>query len=91
VHHTGSKDEQEAEGIAHQISLEGVLHQLTQPFLVVFGKLDRLIPWQQAVRVAEEAPNAELVMYEDGNHVCNNMPYRYRPLVGDWMREHLMT
>jgi 2,6-dihydroxypseudooxynicotine hydrolase len=91
VHHTGSKDESGAELIANQISLEGVLHQLTQPFLVVFGKLDRLIPWQQAVRVAEEAPNAELVMYEQGNHVCNNMPYRYRPLVGDWMREQLLT
>jgi len=91
VHHTGCKEEAGAEKIAKQISLEGILHQLTQPFLVVFGKLDRLIPWQQAVRVAKEAPNAELVMYEEGNHVCNNMPYRYRPLVGDWMREQLYT
>ncbi|OGO18115.1 MAG: hypothetical protein A2Z14_13345 [Chloroflexi bacterium RBG_16_48_8] len=91
AHHTHSKDEAEAEKKAKQISLKGVLHLLTQPFLVVFGKLDRLIPWQQAVRVAEEAPNAELVMYEQGNHVCNNMPYRYRPLVGDWMREQLLA
>ena len=59
------------------------------PLLVVFGKLDRLIPWQQAERVAAEAPNAELVMYPDGNHVCNNLPYKYRPLVADWMSEHL--
>jgi pimeloyl-ACP methyl ester carboxylesterase len=91
VHHTNSKDEAEAAEKASKISLEGVLHQLSQPFLVVFGKLDRLIPWQQAVRVAQEAPNAELVMYDEGNHVCNNMPYRYRPLVGDWMREQLGT
>jgi hypothetical protein len=28
-------------------------------------------------------------MYPDGNHVCNNLPYRYRPLVGDWMAERL--
>jgi esterase/lipase len=91
VHHTNSKDEAEAAEKAKEISLEGVLQQLTQPFLVVFGKLDRLIPWQQAVRVSQEAPNAELVMYEEGNHVCNNMPYRYRPLVGDWMFEQLQA
>jgi len=39
---------------------------------VIFGKLDRLIPWQQAEWLAAEAPQAELVMYPDGNHVCNN-------------------
>jgi 2,6-dihydroxypseudooxynicotine hydrolase len=57
--------------------------------LVVFGKLDRLIPYQHAEWVAAEAPNARLVMYENGNHVCNNIPYKYRPLVADWIRETL--
>jgi hypothetical protein len=28
-------------------------------------------------------------MYEDGNHVCNNLPYRYQPLAADWVRECL--
>jgi hypothetical protein len=28
-------------------------------------------------------------MYPDGNHVCNNIPYKYRPLVGDWLAERL--
>jgi 2,6-dihydroxypseudooxynicotine hydrolase len=28
-------------------------------------------------------------MYEDGNHVCNNIPYKYRPLVADWMSRAL--
>lgn len=90
THHSGAKDEAEAHEKALQLSLEGVLSRVTQPLLVVFGKLDRLIPWQQAERVAAEAPNAELVMYPEGNHVCNNIPYKYRPLVGDWMRERLL-
>jgi hypothetical protein len=34
-------------------------------------------------------PNAEWVLYEDGTHVCNNLPFRYRPLVGDWMADRL--
>jgi 2,6-dihydroxypseudooxynicotine hydrolase len=29
-------------------------------------------------------------MYPDGNHVCNNIPYKYRPLVADWIREQLL-
>jgi hypothetical protein len=28
-------------------------------------------------------------MFEDGNHVCNNIPYKYRPQQADWMRHHL--
>jgi hypothetical protein len=28
-------------------------------------------------------------MYPDGNHVCNNIPYKYRPLMADWLHERL--
>jgi dipeptidyl aminopeptidase/acylaminoacyl peptidase len=90
THHSGARDEAEAQDKALQFTLEEVLPQVIQPLLVVFGKLDRLIPWQHAERVAAEAPNAKLVMYPEGNHVCNNIPYKYRPLVGDWMKERLL-
>ena len=89
VHHSGAGSVEEAKAIADTLTLTGVLAKVTQPFLVVFGKLDRLIPFEQAERVAAEAPNAELVMYPEGNHVCNNVPYKYRPLAGDWMAERL--
>lgn len=89
LHHAGAGDEAEGKEKASQLNLEGVAQRIMQPMLIVFGKQDRLIPWQQAQRLATEAPNATLVMYEDGNHVCNNIPYKYRPLVGDWMREQL--
>lgn len=89
LHHSGAKSEEEGRQKALQLSLEGVSERVTQPMLVVFGQQDRLIPWQQAERLAAEAPHAQLVMYPDGNHVCNNIPYKYRPLVGDWMKETL--
>lgn len=89
VHHSGAGSVEEAKRVADRLTLTGVLPKVTQPFLVIFGKLDRLIPFEQAERVAAEAPNAELVMYPDGNHVCNNLPYKYRPLAGDWMAERL--
>jgi len=89
VHHSGAADEAEGEKRASQLDLGPVLPRLRTPFLVIFGRLDQLIPWQQAERVAAEAPTAELVMYEHGNHVCNNIPYLYRPLAADWTAERL--
>ena len=40
-------------------------------------------------RIAEATRNSEWLLYEEGTHVCNNMPFRYRPLVADWMSERL--
>jgi hypothetical protein len=28
-------------------------------------------------------------LLEGGNHVCNNMPFRYRPVIGDFFLYHL--
>jgi hypothetical protein len=28
-------------------------------------------------------------MFDEGNHVCNNIPYKYRPLTADWLKEQL--
>ncbi len=89
VHHSGAADEDEGRQVALTLNLDGVASRVRQPMLVIFGKLDRLIPWAHAEQLAAEAPKAELIMYPDGNHVCNNLPYKYRPLAGDWMQEAL--
>ena len=72
-------------------TLRGILAKVTCPLLVVHGAKDRLFPPEQAERIAREAPRATLLMYPDGNHVCNNIPYKYRPAMADWMREQLTT
>jgi len=86
---SGTTTPEETYEFASRITLEGVLGRLTQPMVVVFGKRDRLVPWQQAVRVAEEAPHADLWMFEEGNHVCMNLTYRWRPQAADWLAERL--
>src|SRR5262249_250842 len=78
-----------AEGLAGGRRLRGVLQGLSQPMIVVFGRRDRLVPWQQAAQVAREAPNAQLWMFDDGNHVCMNITYRWRPQAADWLAERL--
>lgn len=86
---SGAHSEAEAIARARQLSLSGLLHRVRQPVLVVFGRQDRLIPYQQAEQVAAELPNGELVMYPKGNHTCANVPYKSRPLIADWLAERL--
>lgn len=75
---------------AHTLSLEGLAGQITCPLFLVAGKQDRIIPWQDAERVAREAGGpVELLIVDDGNHVVNNRAYRYRTQTADWMAERL--
>jgi pimeloyl-ACP methyl ester carboxylesterase len=87
--YSGSPTIEDARRRAHELDLEGVASQITQPALIITGMLDRLIPWESTRAVADEAPNATFVLYEEGNHVCNNVAYRYRPLLADWLGERL--
>jgi 2,6-dihydroxypseudooxynicotine hydrolase len=89
VFYTKSANEAEAKEKAYALNLEGVLDKVTQPLLVIHGARDRLFPPEQAERIAREAPNSTLVMYPDGNHVCNNIAYKYRPVMADWMSDQL--
>ncbi len=85
----GAATIEEAHQVAERMTLAGVAERIAQPMVVVFGKRDRLVPWQHAERVAAEAPAAELWMFDEGNHVCMNMTYRWRPQAADWMAEQL--
>lgn len=85
----GAASPEEAYAFAARMTLAGVAERISQPAIVVFGKQDRLVPWQQAVRVAQEAPAAELWLFEEGNHVCLNMSYRWRPQAADWLAGQL--
>jgi pimeloyl-ACP methyl ester carboxylesterase len=89
VARSGARDEREGREKASQLDLAGVVERLTQPALFITGRLDRLIPWQQTARAAEEAPGGTFVMHEDGNHACANVPYKTRPLIADWLAEQL--
>jgi dienelactone hydrolase len=86
-----SADLETARHRASLLTLEGVAPRIRIPFLVVFGKQDRLIPFQDAERLYVEIASSDkrLEMYEEGNHVVNNIAYAYRPLVADWVADHL--
>jgi 2,6-dihydroxypseudooxynicotine hydrolase len=89
VYGCGAGSSEEAYAFAGRMTLAGVAERITQPMVVVFGKRDRLVPWQQAAQVAREAPNAQLWMFDEGNHVCMNITYRWRPQAADWLAGQL--
>ena len=91
VFYTHSRDEAEAFEKSKQLSLYGVIDRVDCPILVIHGAKDRLFPPEQAERIAREAKHATLLMYPEGNHVCNNITYKYRPAMADWMRDRLAT
>lgn len=81
-----------AEGLAFakRLTLAEVAHQIRCPLLIIFGAGDRIIPVSEGKRLADAAVGpVELVVYEEGNHVCFNIPYKFRPLSADWMAEQL--
>jgi dienelactone hydrolase len=87
---SGADGETDAIQRARQLSLAGCTDALTMPLLIVAGRQDRIIPWQDAVRLRDSVPGpAELLLLEQGNHGCANLPYRHRPYSADWMARQL--
>ncbi|MEK9965341.1 MAG: alpha/beta fold hydrolase [Rhodospirillaceae bacterium] len=85
-----SASEDAARDVANRMSLEGVAEKIECPLFVLAGKLDRLVPYTDAERLAAEASGpVELLVVEDGNHIANNRTYRYRLQSADWMADRL--
>jgi dienelactone hydrolase len=89
--HLGAADPEDARERLARFTLAGRAARIRQPLLVVFGRRDRLVPAAHAERLAAEAPNARLVMYEQGNHGCTNLHWRHTPLEADWMAARLRS
>jgi alpha-beta hydrolase superfamily lysophospholipase len=82
-------DKQKLVELHRRCTLEGLASKIRCPLLVIHGTQD-FMPVEQAKRIYAEASGPkEWVLLEGGNHVCNNMPFRYRPLAGDFLAKHL--
>ncbi len=75
---------------ADECTLVGLASQITAPLLIVAGRQDTVVGWQGACRLAQEAGDAaEVVLLEEGNHGCANLPDLHRPYSADWMARQL--
>lgn len=83
-------DEAAARRHAAQLTLAGVAERITCPIYIVNGRQDRIVPAADAERLARAVRGpVTLVMVEDGNHIANNRPYRWRPQSADWLADRL--
>jgi dienelactone hydrolase len=85
-----SPDPGTARARAAALSMAGRAGLIRCPLLAVMGKLDRLIPWQDAQRLVDEAAGpAELLLLEQGNHGCANLAPFHRHTTADWAARKL--
>jgi 2,6-dihydroxypseudooxynicotine hydrolase len=91
MHYSGTKSEEEAFEFSKRMSLEGIAEKITCPLLVIHGKLDPLVPWEQGKRIVDQASSEDkqFVLYEEGIHSCSNVRYKAGPLVTNWLTEKL--
>ena len=86
-----SKTIAESHERAKLFTMEGKAQKIKCPLLVIFGAGDRLIAPEEGERLARATSGpSELVVYPEGNHVCFNISYKFRPLTGDWMAKTLL-
>ena len=87
---THAKNLDEAEKIAKTFTLKGIMEKVKVPLLIVHSQGDVVCRYEEAERMAREAGGpTRLELYPDGNHVCDNIPYKVRPLMADWMVRQL--
>jgi 2,6-dihydroxypseudooxynicotine hydrolase len=86
---SGAHDDEDGRRLALTLDLTGVCEQIGVPALYVTGKLDRLIPWQQTQRQADETTKGKFVLFPEGNHGVSNLPSKARPMIADWMADQL--
>ena len=71
------------------IGLQYAFVALRVPVLVVHGEKDPIVPVANARRIAAAQPDADVWLYPDGNHSCNNLHTIVRPAISDWLAERL--
>src|SRR3954463_11293279 len=87
---THSKTLEEAGQIGVRMTLKGAAKNITCPIYIVAGTKDRLTSPEEAKKLAAEVSGpCMLSIIEGGNHVVNNLWYRYRDQTADWIATQL--
>jgi dienelactone hydrolase len=81
---------EEAGKVSARMSLKGIARNITCPIYIVAGTRDRLTSHTHAEKLAAEVSGpCVLAVIEGGNHVVNNLWYRYRDQTADWLATQL--
>ena len=87
---SGAASDDEARAVADTLALDKHARDIVAPLLLVVGRQDRLIPWEQSERLREATSGVvEVLMLEEGNHGCANVAPWHRPFTADWLAARL--
>jgi 2,6-dihydroxypseudooxynicotine hydrolase len=79
-----------ASEVQNAMTMAGAAERIKVPLLQVYGGRDKASPPEHAHRVEREAQGpCTTVVYEEGVHVCNNVQYKARPMIADWLAKTL--
>ncbi|HET9422884.1 MAG TPA: alpha/beta fold hydrolase [Nocardioides sp.] len=90
LNYLGAADDAELEELGSRLTLEEAASQITCPLLIIAGKQDPLVGWENAelLRDAASGPT-ELHVFDEGNHSCQNIPHKVMPLQHIFLAKHL--
>jgi alpha-beta hydrolase superfamily lysophospholipase len=80
-------DDQSIQSVLSRYTLEGHLEKISCPVLVVHSGGDEVCPVEESIRTITCLRNKEsmLKVFDEGNHVCDNIPHFVRPYMADWL------
>lgn len=86
----GTQRAAEAQEIAKQVTLKGIIDKVECPLLVIHGKADPVTPYEEAQKMFDVAKcPKEIWLFEEANHLCHNLHHIVRPMTADWLRQKL--
>jgi 2,6-dihydroxypseudooxynicotine hydrolase len=92
VHYLGAADEDEIDALGSRLTLEEAAPEISCPLLIIAGKQDPLVGWQNAQQLRDAAGGpTELHVFEEGNHSCQNIPHKVMPLQFLFLMQHLRS
>ena len=91
MHHTGAADLEETRAKAAELTLAEAAPLIDQPLLVITGKLDRLIPWEQTKKIADTAPERRVRAVRGGQPRLQQHPVQVPPADGGLARREALV
>lgn len=90
MHYLGAADEDEFQALGSRLTLEEAAPRITCPLLIITGKQDPLVGWENAQQLYDATGGPkELHVFEEGNHSCQNIPHKAMPPQFQFLTRHL--
>ncbi|HEX6446787.1 MAG TPA: alpha/beta fold hydrolase [Streptosporangiales bacterium] len=90
IHYLGASSADEADEMAGALTLEHCADRIECPLLAIGGRRDPLVHWENSKLLYDAARGPkELYVFDEGNHSCQNIPYKVTPRQMQFLKKYL--